>query len=116
MLSKYNKTAVIGSRNFNNYSFLKEKLTEHKVEFVVSGGAFGADQLSERYCKEFGLPILIFYPNWNVYFKRAGFIRNKFIVENCDELIAFRVNLSKGTTHSIELAKQMNKKVFVYDF
>ena len=116
MLSNLRKTAVVGSRTWNNYKFLKEKLLEHKVEFIISGGAAGADEQSRLFAKEFGLPILIFYPNWNVYFKRAGFIRNKFIVENCDELIAFRVNLSKGTTHSIELAKQMNKKVFVYDF
>src|SRR3990167_6008435 len=116
MLSNLRKTAVVGSRTWNNYKFLKEKLLEHKVEFIISGGAVGADEESRLFSKEFGLPILIFYPNWNLHSKRAGFIRNKLIVENCDELICFRINMSKGCSHSVELAKKMDKKVCVYDF
>ena len=116
MLSNLRKTAVVGSRTWNNYQFLKEKLLEHKVEFIISGGAAGADEQSRLFAKEFGLSILIFYPDWNKYGSQAGFIRNKLIVENCDELICFRINMSKGCSHSVELAKKMNKKIWVYDF
>ena len=115
MLSNLRKTAVVGSRTWNNYQFLKEKLLEHRVEFIVTGGAFGADEQSRLFTKEFGLPILIFYPNWSLG-RSAGFLRNKVLVENCDELICFRINMSKGCSHSVELAKKMNKKIWVYDF
>lgn len=115
MLSNLRKTAVVGSRIWNNYQFLKEKLLEHKVEFIISGGASGADEQSRIFSKEFGLPILIFYPNWGLG-RSAGYLRNKVLVENCDELICFRIEMSKGCSHSVELAKKMNKKVWVYNF
>ena len=114
------KLAVVGSRSFFNFNFLESKILENykidDLDLIISGGAIGCDSLSQSFCKKYGLKILIIYPNWNKYGSQAGFIRNKLIVENCDELICFRIDKSKGCSHSVELAKKMNKKVWVYDF
>ena len=113
------KLAVIGSRTFNNYSLLKTKLlaihNRKTIELIVSGGANGADKLSERFAKEFSIPTLIHLPDWNKYGKGAGFIRNKLIVDDCDGVVAFIVNNSKGANHTVNIAKKNKKKTLVYN-
>lgn len=108
------KLAVIGSRDFNDYNLLKSELDKIFITMIISGGAAGADDFSQRYAKENGLPILIFYPNWNKEGKSAGYKRNVKIIKACDEVIAFWDGKSKGTQHGINLAK--DKKVKIINF
>jgi len=111
------KIAVVGSRSFTRYNLMKEELDKEKIiTFIVSGGAKGADQLSERYALEKNLPTIILLPDWDQYGKRAGFIRNEQIVNECDKLIAFWDGKSKGTSHSIELAHKLGKEVKVVKY
>ena len=109
------KLAIVGSRDFNDYELLKKTLEPIKknVTLVVSGGAKGADSLGERWAKENNIPTQIFYPDWNKYGKSAGFKRNVEIVDNCDAVVAFQVNDSKGTQHTINIATDKGKKVKV---
>jgi len=112
------RVAIIGSRNFNDYNKLKEILNSLnlKIDLIISGGAKGADTLGEKYAHENNIPIKIFYPNWDLYGKKAGFIRNELIVKNSDIIIAFWDGKSKGTNHSINLAKKYNKSLIIYNF
>lgn len=112
------KVAVIGSRSFTNYNVLDNILKQHlkSEDIIVSGGATGADSLSEQFAKQNGHKTFIYLPNWKIYGKSAGFIRNKQIVDNSDYIIAFWNGTSKGTLNSINLAKEQGKQVFVYDF
>lgn len=109
------KLAIVGSRDFNDYELLKKTLEpiKDKVSLVVSGGAKGADSLGERWAKENNIPTQIFYPDWNKYKKAAGFKRNVEIVDNCDAVVAFQINDSKGTQHTINISKEKGKKVKV---
>ncbi len=110
------KLAVIGSRNFNDYNLLMTRLNLHKPSMIISGGANGADSLANQYAKANGLPILIFYPNWNGLGKSAGLIRNTQIIDAADEVAAFWNQTSKGTLDSIEKARRSGKTVYVYTF
>jgi hypothetical protein len=105
------KLAVIGSRDFNNYSLLTETLEQYKskITLVVSGAARGADSLGERWALENNIKTLIFPADWDKYGKRAGYIRNEDIIKNCDCVIAFWDGNSKGTSHSLSLAEKYNK-------
>lgn len=107
---------VIGSRTFNDYKLLSKVLDLYKNfdYIIVSGGANGADSLSEKYAKENNIKTNIYLPDWKKYGKSAGFIRNNDIVNNSDIIIAFWDGKSKGTKHSISLAKKQNKNVSVY--
>ena len=129
--------AIVGSRDFEDYELLYNELKEFLFDIdyegdlngewsevlyskynsvkIISGGAKGADTLGERFAKDFNLDTLIFKPDWNMYGKSAGFIRNRKIVENCDVLFAFQVNKSRGTQHSIDLARELKKEVYVYE-
>jgi len=104
------KLAVVGSRIFKDYDRLKRELDKFpKINVIVSGGAVGADLLAERYAEENNIETQVYYPYWEKYGKKAGFIRNRQIVDNCDSLIAFWDGESKGTKMSIDLAKAQNK-------
>jgi len=129
------RIAIVGSRDFNDYELLYNELKEYIFDIkhegdsqgewsevlyqrydditIVSGGARGADSLAERFADDFHFKKDIYLPDWELYGKRAGFLRNIKIVDNCDILFAFQVNKSKGTQHSIDLARKMGKDVWV---
>lgn len=102
------KIGIVGSRNFNQYSLVKEVMDDYidEVDTVVSGGAKGADTLGELWANENDKATLIFKPDWEKYGKRAGFIRNQDIVKNSDLVLAFWDGQSKGTKSSIDLCKK----------
>jgi len=111
--------AIIGSRDFNDYSLLKRKVDEiiHEKNFIVkkiiSGGARGADTLAERYARENSIPIEIIKPDWSKLGKKAGILRNTAIIEKSDIVIAFHDGQSPGTADSIKKSIKNNKQLFV---
>jgi len=117
------KIGIIGSRTFNNYELLKEVMGDYlnrdnelNCEFVVSGGANGADSLGERWARENNIQTLIFKPDWNKYGKSAGYIRNEDIIKNSDFVVVFWDEISKGSKHSIDLAIKHDIPVRIVTF
>lgn len=113
------RLAVVGSRTFNDYGLLTDtiyKLTGGGDLCIVSGGAKGADNLAEKCADEFGFSIIIHLPEWDKYGKSAGYIRNKLIVEDADAILAFWDGESKGTKHTIDLALEKKKDLYVIFF
>lgn len=118
------KIAIIGSRTFEDYSFLKEKIQEiikeKNIELneitVVSGGAKGADFLGKKFSEEFSLNYIEYPADWERYGRGAGPIRNKTIVQNSDLVIAFIQGVSKGTKNAISQALKLNKEVIEVNY
>ena len=112
------KLAIVGSRYFNDYEFMKLKFLEIKEQYsitcIVSGGARGADTLAEKIASEFNLNKIIFYPEKRKYGSNANYIRNTLIAKECDLAIAFPIGKSSGTWDTIKKANKLGKKVFVY--
>ena len=110
--------AIVGSRTFNNYSFLKRKIEETTrdiiIEQIISGGAKGADKLAEQFAKENNIPIKILKPDWKKG-KWAGFERNTNIINQSDIVFAFYNGTSKGTLDSIKKAEKLNKKLYIFE-
>lgn len=113
------KLAIVGSRDFSDYNFLKQNVLQlieiHSFKFthIVSGGAKGADTLGHRFAIEHQLEMIVFKPDWKRFGKRAGYIRNSDIIENSDIVIAFWDGKSKGTKDSIDKALKLNKEVII---
>jgi len=111
------KLAVIGGRDFNDYTLLQKSILSHYrgkgVKMIISGGAKGADTLGERFAKDYKLDTVIFTPNWETYGKSAGFIRNQDIIRNSDHVIAFWDGKSKGTKNSIDIARKLGKELVI---
>lgn len=116
------KLAVIGSRTFDDKELLYKILDAnfHKIDLIVSGGARGADTLSQEWANERGVPYLIYPARWysmdGVYDRGAGFRRNIKIVNACDKMLVFYDGASKGTRHSLDLAEQKGKPVKIISF
>lgn len=112
---KQHKTiGVIGSRTRNTKQD-KEKVFDaidvfcRDGDWLCSGGCnSGADAFAEEYAKKNGIPLLVFYPNWDVFGKAAGPIRNKKIAEFSDILIACWDGESKGTLSTIDYFKSIH--------
>jgi hypothetical protein len=114
------KLAVIGGREFNDYPYLKKILNYiHKKEtitFIISGGAKGADKLSEKWAFENDVHKTIYLPDWDTNGKAAGFIRNTDIVKNSDKVLAMWNCKSRGTADSLRKAIQFKKILWVFDY
>lgn len=102
--------AIVGGRDFENYDLLKKRIDTYlslhdiKPRLIVSGGARGADTLAEKYASENNIECRIHYPEWDKYGRKAGFIRNEFIILDSDIVFAFWDGSSKGTKSSIDLS------------
>lgn len=118
-LDKRTGLAVIGSRTFVNYAGLVsvwKKYFVGKFDYIVSGGANGADKLGKSLSDETGLDYVEFLPDWDKFGGGAGMIRNKDIINNCSAVLAFWNGESKGTKNSLDLAKEMRKPSFIFYF
>lgn len=116
---------VVGSRIFDNYELMKEKLDnllQHQDKVViVSGGAKGVDTLAEQYAHEKGYYLEVFPANWKQYGKRAGYIRNEEMhkrIAQSDKrgVVAFWDGKSKGTQHNFGLSEKYKNPLRIIRF
>lgn len=118
---KTKKIAIVGSRTFNDYNYLCMIIYYSFIDYdikpeyeIVSGGAKGADKLAELYAQDHGHRLKVFPALWDLYGKSAGYKRNKQIVDYADVVMAFWDGESKGTKHTIDLAKAQGKPVYIF--
>lgn len=125
MMNEVFYVLIVGSRSFSNYDLLEKRcnylLKNYKKIIVVSGGANGADSMARHYAKQHNLGYVEFPAKWDLYGKRAGFIRNeemhKFIADHPERgCICFWDGASKGTQHNFGLCKRFNTPLRVVQF
>lgn len=135
-----NKLAIIGSRTFTDFDFLKNVLVEHfsfydsgathfKFTEIISGGAQGADALAKQFALKYNIKYTEFPADWynlevvpcdikldklnRPYNRLAGFNRNKLIVDSADFILAMTTG-SPGTKNSLDYAAKKKKPCLVY--
>ena len=84
--------AIVGSRDFTNYCFLKKYLNSMFGSpcfnvHVISGGARGADTLAHRYAVERGWKFTEYPAKWKEYGKSAGYRRNEHMAKDADMVV-----------------------------
>lgn len=102
-------TAIIGSRNITAFDLSKVVPSEATV--IVSGGASGVDALAAKYARAKSLPLVEFKPNYREFGKAAPFVRNRQIIDYCDNVVAVWDGISKGTKYTVDYARKQGKKV-----
>lgn len=117
------KLIIAGGRKFRDFDklinvcdyYLKNKSTNN-IE-IISGGADGVDRLGEKYAEKRNIRVVLFPAKWNVYGRKAGYLRNIEMAEYADALIAFWDGQSKGTKHMIDTAIKngLDIRIFRYD-
>lgn len=128
---------ITGSRTWDDYNTLKQKILEVISDFVsehpelrtvplsqwltiIHGNCSrGADRLADIFAvKVLQCKVKRYDAQWNVYGKRAGRMRNLTMVSTMpDVCLAFIRDKSPGATHCYNTAKSkgINSERFVYD-
>lgn len=129
--------AIIGSRQYENTEKIQKVIEKYQNRYkenlvIVSGGCkTGADFIAKTIALDMNIKYVEFAPShfsWNDYcFNSIDYynkpynvknywIRNKEIVEFSDNVLGFICkNIeSKGTLGTIEIAKEIGKKHFVF--
>lgn len=109
--------AVVGSRDYPLLERVAELVSQFgKCVTVVSGGAVGVDSMAEEAARLAGLATRIFPAHWRVnglYNPKAGFERNVDIVHAADLILAFWDQESRGTAHTLRLARSIYKPIIL---
>lgn len=117
----YERILVCGSRAWTDVGRIEVALAwlaKPGVTTVLHGGAQGADSIAGDIARKMDLGVEVFVPDWSLYGKQAGFVRNKKMVETGPDLVlAFVKGESRGTSDTVTHAREAGIKVLtVYDF
>ena len=109
---------IIGSKNFKDSDLIHAWLDRLNRELgpfdkLIIGGVGGTDTSAEKWAKNNRKEIKVYYADWSTYGKKAIFVRNIFIVDNSDILIAFWDGDSKDSAHAIRISRASNKPLLV---
>lgn len=112
------RVLVCGSRSFNDEKLLKETLDQFDIHELIQGEAKGADTLALLYGLKRMVPVKRFPADWNKYGKRAGYIRNRQMLDEGkpDLVVAFWDGKSPGTQMMINLAQSEDIKTIVVEY
>lgn len=109
------KVGIVGSRDYPDLDQVRAYVRGLPQDTIlVSGGARGVDKVAELEAKAQGLNVEIHYPQWRESGRGAGFARNRAIVHSADRIVAFWDGVSRGTMHTISVAKELGKPCDVY--
>ena len=101
------KILVCGGRDFEDKHVFAKHLDLLNPTHLISGGARGADTLSELYSKSRQIKCVVVPADWDKHGKSAGFIRNQEMIDmKPDLVVAFWDGVSNGTKDTISRAKR----------
>lgn len=109
------RVVIAGSRSIKSYSLVCNAIYDSGFEIteIVNGLAEGPDQLGGEYGENHDLKINLYPADWKTHGKKAGFLRNEVMGNNCDAVVVIWDGVSNGSRSMIEIAKRKNLPLFV---
>lgn len=86
------RVLVCGGREFHQRAVLRKALSALEgVSVIISGGAPGADRMAEEWARHQGIPTIRMDANWTRYGRKAGPMRNQWMIDlaSPDLVVAF---------------------------
>ncbi|MGM9936978.1 MAG: SLOG family protein [Candidatus Ornithomonoglobus sp.] len=105
------KLLIAGSRSIKEFD-LSPYIPED-VDTIISGAANGIDALAEQYADKHRLSKIILRPDYRRYRRGAPLKRNDAMVEMADSVLVIWDGVSRGSKHTIDYAKKLNKKISI---
>lgn len=107
---------IAGSRSIVDHQVVVKavRMSRFKIGRLISGGAQGVDQLAEQWATDRRIPITRVLPDWKLYGKRAGSVRNYQMAQMANGLIAIWDGKSPGTRDMIRRAEVARIKIFIF--
>ncbi|AYD82388.1 hypothetical protein Aci011_064 [Acinetobacter phage vB_AbaM_B09_Aci01-1] len=119
---------ITGSREGWTYEEFEELMLERHdpkdIGIMIFGCARGIDSFAKTFCLKNGIYFHEFKADWDNEGKKAGILRNECMAKFLEmkshsfavsEVIAFRYDLSRGTTHMIKYSQDMGFNILVHD-
>lgn len=108
------KVIIAGSRSIKDKQFVYDAIKNSCFDIteVVSGNANGVDKLGEQWAAEHGIKVTVFKPQWDLFGKQAGLVRNTEMARYADALIAVWDGKSNGTRDMIRKASMFNLLIY----
>ncbi len=107
------RIAIVGSRNYMPLSEVVQFVRDlPEGTIVISGDAPGVDKTAQEEAERIGLEVVKHPAQWQ-FGAGAGFIRNREIVKDADEIVAFWDGKSRGTADTIRCSVRAKKRVVV---
>ncbi len=109
------RVAIVGSRGYLHYYRVLNFMFNHlpdKCE-IVSGGAVGIDSAAKHGARVLSLEYTEFLPQYMIHGRKAPLLRNISIAKYCDRMVAFWDEESRGTKHSLAIAKSLGRPFIV---
>ena len=105
---------IAGGRDYKftqeDINWLDSIAAENEIEFVISGGASGADECGESWARSRDIPMTIVNADWTTYGKAAGPLRNERMALGADAVALFPGG--RGTADMKRRAIKHGLKVF----
>lgn len=106
------KVAIIGSRSLDIP--IPGECIPKNTTLIISGGAQGIDKSARDFAYDNHIKIIEILPEYDLYGRRAPLIRNDYIIEYADMVIAFWDGKSSGTGYVVNRCRRLGKRVRVY--
>lgn len=104
---------VCGGRDFDDSDWIDKELSARNVTAIVHGSYRGADDLAGQWARSKGIPEIPVPANWHHYKKKAGPIRNGWMIKftRAEAVLAFPGG--SGTENMIEQATEAGIPVHI---
>ena len=111
------KVLICGGRDENASDVLKWLEDNFFKSFpeatgIIHGGAKGADRGAALFCEQHKFPVTEYKANWKQYGKRAGYLRNKYMLDHGKPYAVLAFPGGVGTKMMIDLANQADVPVY----
>lgn len=113
---------VCGSRSIIDKKWVYAQIDEYLKSFagipitIIQGEAKGVDSLAKRYAIDHNLLHEDYPADWENLGISAGYIRNNTMVNTATHVLVLWDGASKGSEHSIKLARQKNKPLTIITY
>lgn len=104
------KILVTGGRNYDDSQHVNKVLADAVKHYgkdkvcIIQGGAKGADLLAKNWAFSNGICCITIEAQWNIYDKKAGSLRNRWMIEFCNPDIVIAFKGGSGTSHMKSIA------------
>lgn len=106
------RVLVCGGRDYTELDRIEEVCKELKeITVLIQGGAKGADDLAFTWATSNNIETETYVAKWKELGKKAGYIRNKQMLEEGKPDLVIAFPGGKGTANMVKLAREANIEV-----
>lgn len=104
---------VCGGRDYQEREHVHQVLDTmiSDVDCIISGAAPGADSLAAQWAEVRGVPLLLCPAHWNTFGRKAGPMRNEWMITIAKGTHVLAFPGGRGTANMVKLAEKYNLPV-----